>query len=124
MDATAERLRSGVVEDSLADVRAIILLMLLVLTAWTAVPAIGALAFGLWLRRELEPAGTLTARSCRRAERAAWRPAMPWTPPPGGTDDEHRYRPGPDAIRVERRPRPEERAGACSSIPPLMSPPT
>jgi hypothetical protein len=55
MDATAERLRSGVVEDSLADVRFIILLMLLVLTAWTAVPAIGALAFGLWLRRELEP---------------------------------------------------------------------
>ena len=58
MDATAERLRSGVVEDSLADVRAIILLMLLVLTAWTIVPAIGALAFGLWLRRELEPAST------------------------------------------------------------------
>ena len=28
--------------------------MLLVLTAWTAVPAVGALAFGLWLRRELE----------------------------------------------------------------------
>ena len=58
MDATAERLRSGVVEDSLADVRAIILLMLLVLTAWTIVPAIGALAFGLWLRRELEPTGS------------------------------------------------------------------
>ena len=56
METTAERLRSGVVEDSLADVHLIIVLTLLVLTAWTAVPAIGALAFGIWLRRELERA--------------------------------------------------------------------
>ncbi len=56
MDATADRLRSGVVEESLADVQVILGLMLVVLMVWTAVPAIGALAFGLWLRRELEPA--------------------------------------------------------------------
>jgi hypothetical protein len=54
---TAERLRSGVVEDSLADVHVAIVLMLFVLTAWAAVPAIGALALGVWLRRQLEAAG-------------------------------------------------------------------
>ena len=55
--ATAERLRSGVVEDSLADVHVAIVLMLLVLTAWAAVPAIGALVLGVWLRRQLEAPG-------------------------------------------------------------------
>ena len=55
--ATADRLRSGVVEDSLADVHVAIVLMLFVLTAWAAVPAIGALVLGLWLRRRLEAAG-------------------------------------------------------------------
>jgi ABC-type transporter Mla subunit MlaD len=54
--AMAERLRSGVVEDSLADVHFAIVVMLLVLTAWTMVPAVGALAFGVWLRRQLEAA--------------------------------------------------------------------
>jgi ABC-type transporter Mla subunit MlaD len=51
--AMAERLRSGVVEDSLADVHLAILILLLVLTVWTAVPAVGALVLGIWLRREL-----------------------------------------------------------------------
>ena len=55
-----ERLRSGVVEDSLADVHVAILLLLFVLTAWAAVPAVGALVFGVWLRRELEAAGGQT----------------------------------------------------------------
>ena len=69
----AERLRSGVVEDSLADVHLAILILLLVLTVWTAVPAVGALVLGVWLRRELEAADDLTgqASSCRSAERAA-----------------------------------------------------
>ena len=53
MAATAERLSSGVIEDSLADVQLVIVVLLLVLMIWTAVPAVGALAFGLWLRREL-----------------------------------------------------------------------
>jgi hypothetical protein len=50
----AERLRSGVVQDSVEDVRSVIVLILLLLTALTVVPAIGALAFGLWLRRQLD----------------------------------------------------------------------
>jgi len=54
---TADRLRSGVVEDSLADVHVAIVLMLFVLTAWAVVPAVGALVLGVWLRRQLEPAG-------------------------------------------------------------------
>jgi hypothetical protein len=55
--ALATRLGSGVVEDSLGDVQMVIVLVLLVFTALSLVPGIGALAFGLWLRRELE-AGT------------------------------------------------------------------
>ena len=54
VEAMADRLRSGVVEDSLADVHLIIIAMLLLMTALAAVPAAGALAFGIWLRRELE----------------------------------------------------------------------
>ncbi|MDH5244480.1 MAG: hypothetical protein OEX05_11140 [Chloroflexota bacterium] len=53
LEATADRLRSGIVEESLADVNLVILTMLLVLTAWTMVPALGALALGWWLRRNL-----------------------------------------------------------------------
>jgi hypothetical protein len=52
--ALATRLRSGSVEDSLDDVAVVITVMLLVFSAWAAVPAVGALAFGIWLRRELE----------------------------------------------------------------------
>jgi len=58
--ATSERLGSGVVEDSLADVHVAILLLLFVLTAWAAVPAVGALVFGVWLQRRLEAAGGQT----------------------------------------------------------------
>jgi hypothetical protein len=36
-------------------------LMLFVLTAWAAVPAIGALVLGVWLRRQLEAAGGAAA---------------------------------------------------------------
>ena len=54
VEAMAERLRSGVIEDSLADVHLIIVAMLLLMTALAAVPAAGGLAFGIWLRRELE----------------------------------------------------------------------
>jgi hypothetical protein len=52
--ALAERLRSGVVEDSMADVQLVVVVMLVLMAAWAAVPAAGALAFGIWLRRELE----------------------------------------------------------------------
>ena len=40
----------------MADVQAIITVTLLVFTAWTAVPAVGAMGLGLWLRKELGPA--------------------------------------------------------------------
>ena len=51
----ADDLRGGVIEDGLADVQALITLVLVLLVVWTAVPAIGALLLGLWLRRELRP---------------------------------------------------------------------
>ena len=49
----ATRLGSGTVQDSLADVQMVIVVTLLVFTALSLVPAGGAIAFGLWLRREL-----------------------------------------------------------------------
>ncbi len=49
----AERLRSGVVEASVEDVRVVIVVMLLLLMALSVVPAVGALVFGFWLRRQL-----------------------------------------------------------------------
>ena len=54
--AQAARLRSGIVQDGVEDVRALLLLALVAFLAWTAVPAVGALALGWWLRRELDPA--------------------------------------------------------------------
>lgn len=51
--ALAARLRSGVIEDSVADVQMVIAVTLLVFTAWAVVPAVGALALGVWLRRIL-----------------------------------------------------------------------
>lgn len=51
----ADELREGVVQDSLADVQFIATLLGLMFVIWTAVPAIGALFLGTWLRRELGP---------------------------------------------------------------------
>jgi hypothetical protein len=56
LGALAEDLRSGVVEDSLSDVRAIVGVTQLVLAIWTAIPAVGALVLGVWLRRMVPPA--------------------------------------------------------------------
>jgi hypothetical protein len=53
--AQADRLRGGMVHDGLADVRALLLVALVAFLAWTAVPAVGALALAWWLRRELDP---------------------------------------------------------------------
>ena len=52
-EALAVRLRSGVIEDSLGDLQRLISITLLVFTAWSVLPAIGALVLGVWLRREL-----------------------------------------------------------------------
>jgi hypothetical protein len=57
VEAMAARLDSGVVEDSLGDIQMVIVVVLLVFTAWSIVPAVGALVAGLWLRRELERSG-------------------------------------------------------------------
>lgn len=54
VESMAERLDSGVIEDSLGDIQLVIVVVLLVFTAWSLVPAVGALVGGLWLRRELE----------------------------------------------------------------------
>ncbi len=53
--AQAARLRGGVVQEGLDDVRVLLLLALAAFLVWTAVPAVGALALGWWLRRELDP---------------------------------------------------------------------
>ena len=50
----ADRLEAGI--GTVEDVQAIITVTLLVFTAWTAVPAVGAIGLGLWLRRQLGPA--------------------------------------------------------------------
>ena len=57
MAALAGRLRSGVVEESLDDVQVVIGVMLLLFAAWSTVPALGALALGIWLRSELGVSG-------------------------------------------------------------------
>jgi hypothetical protein len=53
--ALASSLRGGAVTDSIADVGAILRVMILVLAVWTAVPAVGALGLGLWIRAEVNP---------------------------------------------------------------------
>ncbi len=53
-EALAARLRSGVVDDSLGELQLLISVTLLVFSAWSLLPALGALALGLWLRRTLE----------------------------------------------------------------------
>jgi hypothetical protein len=53
LQAVADGLRGGVIEDSLADVQAILTVLSLLLIAWTALPAVAALGLGWWIRREL-----------------------------------------------------------------------
>ena len=45
----------GFVEDTLGDVRSIFTVTMLVLALWAAVPAVGALIVGTWLRRNMSP---------------------------------------------------------------------
>jgi hypothetical protein len=52
-EALAGRLGSGVIEDSLGDLQRLISITLLVLAAWSVVPAVGAIVLGVWLRRVL-----------------------------------------------------------------------
>jgi uncharacterized phage infection (PIP) family protein YhgE len=61
--ALAGRLRSGVIDDSLGDVQLAMTLMLLVFVALSVVPAVGALVFGVWLRRELAAGASAGAQT-------------------------------------------------------------
>lgn len=54
-DDLAKRLDSEAIGDSLGDIQRIMSITLLVLTLWVVVPAGGALALGIWLRRTLVP---------------------------------------------------------------------
>ena len=60
------------VEDSLGDVQMVMVVILLVLTGLSLVPAVGALVFGVWLRRS---SGGLTPGSRRRERARAGMPA-------------------------------------------------
>ncbi len=51
--ALAERVRTGFIQSGLDDLRSVLVLTILVFVGWTAVPAVGALVLGLWLRRML-----------------------------------------------------------------------
>lgn len=53
--AVADELRGGAIVDAIADVGAILRVMIIVLAVWTAVPAVGALGLGLWIRAEVNP---------------------------------------------------------------------
>jgi hypothetical protein len=55
LDTVADDLASGFIQDTLDDVRILLIVLVLVLVLWTAVPAVGALLFGIWLRRTLGP---------------------------------------------------------------------
>ncbi len=53
LDGVADGLRAGSIEDSLADVQLILIVLSGLLIVWALLPAVGALALGWWLRREL-----------------------------------------------------------------------
>ena len=57
LDGLADGLRGGVVEDSFADVQLILAVLSLLVVAWTAFPAAGALGLGWWIRRETRDPG-------------------------------------------------------------------
>jgi hypothetical protein len=53
LDDLAVRLDSGGIQSTIADLRLVLTVVLLMFVAWSAVPAVGALILGLWLRREV-----------------------------------------------------------------------
>jgi hypothetical protein len=55
LQLVADDLREGVIQDSLADVQLIVTVLAFLFVVWTAVPAVGALFLGRWLRTELAP---------------------------------------------------------------------
>lgn len=55
--ALRDRLAGGTIEAGIDDARWLIVVTLALFVAWAALPAAGALALGIWLRRLLESAG-------------------------------------------------------------------
>ena len=53
LDAIAADLGSGTIQDGLADLPGTLTVLALLIVAWMAIPAAGALALGWWLRRLL-----------------------------------------------------------------------
>jgi hypothetical protein len=53
LTTVADDLRSGSVQDALADIRAVLVVFGLILLVWIVLPSAGALALGWWLRGEL-----------------------------------------------------------------------
>ena len=57
LDDLAGRLESGTIQSTFSDIRTVLTVVLVMFVVWSAIPAIGALALGLWLRRELTRGG-------------------------------------------------------------------
>lgn len=53
LDGVADDLRGGTIEESLADVELILIVLSALLIVWALLPAVGALGLGWWLRRQL-----------------------------------------------------------------------
>ena len=51
--SVADQLRGDDLASALADIRAVLLVLGLILLTWIVLPSAGALALGWWLRREL-----------------------------------------------------------------------
>jgi hypothetical protein len=51
LEGVADGLRGGVIKDSFADVQLILSVLSILVIAWTGLPALGALALGMWIRR-------------------------------------------------------------------------
>ena len=58
LDDLAVRLESGNIQSTISDIRAVLTVVLLMFVVWSAIPAVGALVLGLWLRREVRRGGT------------------------------------------------------------------
>jgi hypothetical protein len=53
LDAFAERIDDGLITETIGDLRTILGAVLAMLIVAMALPSVGALAFGVWIRREL-----------------------------------------------------------------------
>ncbi|HET8786412.1 MAG TPA: hypothetical protein VFM38_12310 [Candidatus Limnocylindrales bacterium] len=59
LTSVADQLRSEGVSSALADIRAVLIVLGLVLLTWIVLPSAGALGLGWWLRRQVAPGGVV-----------------------------------------------------------------